>query len=502
MRNRFKISLIVLAALGVYLAGNGRVSLWDRDEPRYAQTSRQMLQSGDWVVPRLLDLVRNAKPIFIYWCQASAMKVFGDNEFAARLPSSLAMVLTLMVMGGVVYRMIGARRAMWTTFILATTVLTMAAAKMCLTDAVLLLFVTIAQICLVLIYVDGRKKAGNFRGGETNRILPGPKGPGFGPGFVLWVGVGLGGLTKGPVVLGILLATMLVLAVLDVGEEWKSTAAWKRAIAWWPKTHPLRGLFIIALICGPWLILIHDREPKFLSSAIYHDVYQRATSGLEGHKAPPGYYTVLVWGMFFPWSILLPAMAVRCWKRRRLPAVRFALAATVGPWIMFEILATKLPFYVLPAFPMLAFLAADTVVGMQRKGSSLPRISTGLGIAMACLVVVAYEFVLPQVAWLRVSQRVADILHANNASHAIMIDYKEDSLPWCEGGTIRGQRENDYLIHTSPSDWPKWVVLTGEIWHQTPRAIQQQFDVIGNPVHGLAYADHLRTVDVYVLRKR
>ncbi|HEX3358259.1 MAG TPA: glycosyltransferase family 39 protein, partial [Tepidisphaeraceae bacterium] len=123
MRNRFKISLIVLAALGVYLAGNGRVSLWDRDEPRYAQTSRQMLQSGDWVVPRLLDLVRNAKPIFIYWCQASAMKVFGDNEFAARLPSSLAMVLTLMVMGGVVYRMIGARRAMWTTFILATTVL-------------------------------------------------------------------------------------------------------------------------------------------------------------------------------------------------------------------------------------------------------------------------------------------------------------------------------------------------------------------------------------------
>ena len=83
-----------------------------------------------------------------------------------------------------------------------------------------------------------------------------------------------------------------------------------------------------------------------------------------------------------------------------------------------------------------------------------------------------------------------------------MIDYKEDSLPWCEGGTIRAQRENDYLIHTAPSDWPKWIVLTGEIWRQTPPAIQQQFEVIGDPVHGLAYADHLRTVDVYVLRKR
>src|ERR1043165_3553701 len=85
---RLKLVLIIAAALGVYLAGNGRVSLWDRDEPRYAQTSRQMLQSGDWVVPRLLDKVRTAKPVFIYWCQASAMKLFGDQGntgvFAAR----------------------------------------------------------------------------------------------------------------------------------------------------------------------------------------------------------------------------------------------------------------------------------------------------------------------------------------------------------------------------------------------------------------------------------
>jgi len=72
---RLKTILIILAAFAVYLAGNGRVSLWDRDEPRYAQTSRQMLQSGDWVVPHLLDKVRTAKPAFIYWCQALAMKV-------------------------------------------------------------------------------------------------------------------------------------------------------------------------------------------------------------------------------------------------------------------------------------------------------------------------------------------------------------------------------------------------------------------------------------------
>src|SRR6478735_8162449 len=130
---RLKISLIILASFAVYLAGNGRVSLWDRDEPRYAQTSRQMYQSGDWVVPHLLDKVRTAKPIFIYWCQATAMKVFGDNDFAARFPSGVAMMLALAIVGIAIYRMIGARRAMWTVFVLGTSALVIAAAKMCLT---------------------------------------------------------------------------------------------------------------------------------------------------------------------------------------------------------------------------------------------------------------------------------------------------------------------------------------------------------------------------------
>ena len=189
--------LILIGALIVYLIGNAQVPLWDRDEPRYAQTSSQMLRTGDWVVPRLLDEVRTAKPVLIYWCQASAMRVLGENEFAARLPSAVSMLLTLIVLALVIWRTAGPRRAAWTVFILASSGLAIAAAKMCITDAVLLLWVVIAELCLIAIY--------------RNRA------PWWTP-YLMWVAIALGGLTKGPVVLGVLLTTMLALAILDVGR--------------------------------------------------------------------------------------------------------------------------------------------------------------------------------------------------------------------------------------------------------------------------------------------
>jgi hypothetical protein len=112
-----------------------------------------------------------------------------------------------------------------------------------------------------------------------------------------------------------------------------------------------------------------------------------------------------------------------------------------------------------------------------------------------------YVGYFPNAGFLRISPRVAGILHADHAEHAIMIDYKEDTLPWYVGGSIRGERDNSFLTDTPPADWPQWIVITGNIWKKTPAAIQKQFDVQG-PVHGLAYSDSARIVDVYVLRKK
>ena len=138
MRN---IILVIALAAVVYSAGNGSISLWDRDEPRYAQCSRQMLQSGDWVVPRLYDEIRANKPPLIYWCQATAMRLIGDGPisgtFAARLPSTIAMLLTLTVLAIAISRHVGKEQAFWTILVMSSSLMTILAAKASLTDSVL-----------------------------------------------------------------------------------------------------------------------------------------------------------------------------------------------------------------------------------------------------------------------------------------------------------------------------------------------------------------------------
>src|SRR5437763_16881432 len=155
-----RIILLLVAAAIVYLAGNASVSLWDRDEPRYAQCSRQMLQSGDWVVPRLYDEFRAQKPPLIYWFQATAMKIFGDGPvsgtFAARFPSSIAMVLTLAILAFSIGHAVTPQDAVWTIFIMASSLMTIVSAKVCLTDSVLLVFTTVAQLCLFVIWRGSR----------------------------------------------------------------------------------------------------------------------------------------------------------------------------------------------------------------------------------------------------------------------------------------------------------------------------------------------------------
>ena len=546
----WKISLLILAAGVVYALGNDRVPLWDRDEPRNAQAARQMLTSGDWVVPRFLDKVRTAKPPFTAWCQASAMAVLGQNSFAARLPSVIAMTLTLALLAVVLGRYVDRDRAFWTVLILASSAIVIAwSARTSLTDSVLLLWITIAQMGLYVMWRGNR----NW------------------PVVITWAAaVGLAGLTKGPVVLGVQGMTLLILWLGRLARTFQTDV--EEARVGRPSHIVVKtavAVAIIVAIVGPWMCLVEHRAPGFLKATTSRDVVQRVFEPLEQHKGPPGYYALVAWGIYFPWSVLLPLTFVMAWRHFREDAsVRFALAAVIGPWLMLECVQTKLPHYLLPVFPPLAYLTADAIVRCLRgehddlttrgtRGAILAwcfivvalgflplrvdlkstyeaavacaacgfvyggavallfrrgrRPAAGLvamGLGMMLAMGVAFAWYLPAAQDLRLSVDLAAILARAGASaqdtkpgDVQMIQYKEPSLAFYQGGTIREQSENDFLLNHPPSEWPRFLVIREDIWDRMPGTVKSQWQLAG-VTRGRDLADQARTWTVYVLRKR
>jgi 4-amino-4-deoxy-L-arabinose transferase-like glycosyltransferase len=535
----------------LYLVGNGRVALWDRDEPRYAMASRWMAQSGDWVVPRIgwgqePETPRTKKPVMTYWLQATAMRAFGPTAFSARLPSAVATTVLLGLLAWLVSKKLSRAHAFWTVLVLGTSAMLVVASKMSVTDTILLLFMTAGQVCLLALYRGARQW-----------WVP----------VVMWVAIGLGGLTKGPVVLGIQLTTMIVLAAIDAFRDRQGVL---RAIGWWRRTRPLMGLLILAAVCGPWLYLVQYREPTFLTQAVSHDVIERMKEGQEGHSGPPGFYLVTLFATFFPWSLLLPLTFMVAAKRMRLANVRFALAAVVGPWVLMELVQTKLVHYVLPIFPALAYLVAEAVLwclrgrhdglvsrvarvgvgvwggvvivlafvpwaawvllqshkpmpdvpvlalmvmtgigvlmgGLAWWGFATRRPARGLlamGLGFAALVGVAWGWFLPRAEFLRLPGRVAGELVALGATQrgdVVMTDYKEQSLAFYQGGTIDQVWEN-YLATRDVRDWPTWVVLTPRVLDGIPADKRDALERV-QAFDGFNYATG-KWVDVWVMRKK
>ena len=133
-------ALIGLLALTLNLAGNGRISLWDRDEPRYAGCTREMRQSGDLIHPTFNAEPRYHKPILIYWLMLVGTGIGGDNPFGARLASSVAGMAVCLMTWALGRRMFGPREGRWAALALATAPIMVAESKLATTDATLLLW--------------------------------------------------------------------------------------------------------------------------------------------------------------------------------------------------------------------------------------------------------------------------------------------------------------------------------------------------------------------------
>jgi 4-amino-4-deoxy-L-arabinose transferase-like glycosyltransferase len=334
-------ALIGLLVLTLNLAGNARVSLWDRDEPRYAVCVREMRARHDWIFPTYNAEPRYHKPILIYWLMRLGVAIGGDNPFGMRLVSGFAGAGTCLLVWALGRRMFGPQVGRIAALVLAVAPIMLVESKLATTDATLAFWFVGGQFCL---WELSRR--------PSRRVAA-----------VFWLLLALGILTKGPVPAALLCASGLV--------------AWwcGGPVACWKRLQWRLGLAIVAIVTLPWFVAIGiTSRGDFYRVAVGFHIIQRVTSGIEEHGGFPGYYVVLSLLTFYPWSALLPAALVGGWSRRRDdPALGFLLGWIIGPLIFLELVRTKLIHYYLPAYPACALLVAWLAVTMFREEVTLRR---------------------------------------------------------------------------------------------------------------------------------
>ncbi|QDV32971.1 ArnT family glycosyltransferase [Tautonia plasticadhaerens] len=400
-------ALIGLLALSLNLAGNGRASLWDRDEPRYAGCTREMRQSGDLINPTFNAEPRYHKPVLIYWLMLAGTALGGDNPFGARLVSSVAGMGVCLMTWALGRRLFGPKEGRWAALALATAPIMVAESKLATTDATLLVWFVGAQWAIwELSQKPSRLATAAFWSCMALSVLTkGPVGPALivaASGLTWWFGGPTLGYRR-------LLAPLWPDASgLDEGLRFREAIArggiaglFSSAITAVELTARVAGrwlasnwgVLLFLAIALPWYVAIGiASEGAFFSVAWGYHVIKRATESIETHGGFPGYYVALTIPLLYPWSALLPAGIAGLWRRRKASmAAAFVLGWIVGPLLLLEVARTKIIHYYLPAYPACALVVGWLVVALSRSEVNLRRwtlggtslgLLAGLGVAL------------------------------------------------------------------------------------------------------------------------
>ncbi len=367
-------ALLLLVAAGLTLPNLGAPSLWDIDEGKNAEAAREMLESDNWVVPTFNYQPRYEKPALLYWLQIGTYRLFGINEFAARFPSAMAALATVLMSYELGRRMFGAGAGLIAGLALASASAFCASAHFANPDALLTAF----TVLTLLVFWQGFA-----RQGHTWFVLAG-------------ISTGLGMLAKGPIGL-VLPAGVIALFLL-----------WSRRLRLLWDRWLLLGAFTFVLTALPWYLwVVTDTKGQFLSQFILKDNVQRYLSPMEHHHGPFYYYAAVLILGFVPWSAFLALAAwysFKQWKSERRKRQEAEIAPSrsdtgtlvhshVFLWcwialylVFFSVARTKLPNYILPVYVPLAILTGRFLEGW-RTGIIKPP-AWALNLSLACLALI------------------------------------------------------------------------------------------------------------------
>ena len=416
----------------------------DRDEPRFAEASREMIERGNYVVPYFNNQLRLDKPPVTYWAQVASYRIFGENDFAARFPSAIAAALAALVIFGWGRLMGGEKVGWWAAIIFTLSLQTFVHAKAAVADMWLVLFVTLAHWAGYELLQRRSHNAYRSAPNQGAAVSRPPWAIWKSPFLVFYFSLALGFLAKGPIAWTPLVTVAFVIIYT---RDWQLLRRFKfvRGI--------LLTLVVVALWGVPALIQTHG---EFFSVGIGRHVISRSFTTMEGHGAGSlgmyllllPFYFVTVFISFFPWSIKLPWLVRKLWQNRSAevdapgysgnPTDSYLVAGIAIIFIIFTLVKTKLPHYTLPALPLLALLLARHWQGSavlkapQSAAASHRSLFASIAVTTACMWIGIALVVPPMVARFFPAYQLFQQSRASLQSNMQFgsIEFEEPSLVW------------------------------------------------------------------------
>lgn len=369
-------AFLLLLSLAAFLPGFSTLQPIDRDEPRFAQASKQMLETGDFIDIRFQDEARHKKPVGIYWLQAAAVKAgaaLGVPEartqiWLYRIPSLIGATATVLLTYWALLAFLSPPLALLGGALMATAVLLGVEARIAKTDAVLAACAVASMGALARTWLDWTRSLA-FVPSRRNWL-------------VFWVATAIGLLIKGPIV-----PMVWGLAILVLSASQRSFR-WLRPLRFGP------GLLLCLIVVLPWFVAIMIKTGgSFFAESVGQDMLGKVAEGQEKHWGPPGLYLIFFFATYWP-AAAFAAMAVPfAWVRRKEPQILFLIAWILPSWIVFEAVPTKLPHYVLPLYPAITALLLLAVVnaGIDRhRRGAVATATLVVTVPLALMVVVLF----------------------------------------------------------------------------------------------------------------
>ena len=346
-----KFGIVGFLVLIFILPGLSTIPPLDRDEARFSQASKQMLEDKNFVVIKFQEELRSKKPIGIYWLQIASASIFGkDNIISYRAPNIFSSIILIIVFSFFVYSISfryfnlnissSLTFSFFSSLVMATLLGFTIEIKQAKTDTVLLTLCTVQQLIFWKIYNYGKESWNKYKHHEYVWLTR-----------LFWLIIAFGILIKGPISPLLFSITLLSVCILDrlVEKEWN--ISWLNLFLWF------QGLLIVLIITLPWIYLAWQAtDGHLILDAINNDFLSKVKSGQENHWGPFGSHFFFLLLTFWPMVLLLPFAVRACldWKHERF--IRFLISWIIPFWLILELTPTKLPHYILPVFPGLVLL--------------------------------------------------------------------------------------------------------------------------------------------------